>query len=88
MADVGVKSGAQDYLEVIENNSDDIDNALEIIGQIAVGKVQQYMTDLRPTKRTQHNSKERIVKPADRHWRITSKRHLLNQNTKPKEGLG
>ena len=44
--DVGVKSGASDYIEVIQNYSDDLDNALEIIGQIAVGKVQMYMTDL------------------------------------------
>lgn len=44
--DVGVQSGTEDYMDVIENHSDDIDNALEIIGQIAVGKVQAYMTDL------------------------------------------
>lgn len=45
--DVGVQSGSPDYIEAIENSNGDLDNALEIIGQIAVGKVQQYMTDLR-----------------------------------------
>lgn len=44
--DTGVDSGTKDYLEVIQNHSDDLDNALEIIGQIAVGRVQQYMTEL------------------------------------------
>lgn len=45
--DTGVNSGIQDYLDVIQNHSDDLDNALEIIGQIAVGRVQQYITDLK-----------------------------------------
>ncbi|CAM0010940.1 tail completion or Neck1 protein [Vibrio phage K367 g1] len=44
--DVGVRSGSADYLDIIENNSDDLDNALNMIGNIAVGKVQQYMTEL------------------------------------------
>lgn len=44
--DVGVQSGSADYLSIIENNSDDMDNALNMIGSIAVGKVQQYMTEL------------------------------------------
>lgn len=44
--DVGVQSGSADYLSIIENNSDDMDNALNMIGLIAVGKVQQYMTEL------------------------------------------
>jgi len=44
--DVGVQSGSADYLSVIENNSDDLDRALNMIGSIAVGKAQQYMTEL------------------------------------------
>jgi len=44
--DVGVKSGISDYIEIIQNHSDNLDNALEIIGQVATGKVQMYMTDL------------------------------------------
>lgn len=44
--DVGVQSGSADYLSVIENNSDDLDRALNMVGNIAVGKVQQYMTEL------------------------------------------
>lgn len=44
--DVGVQSGSADYLSIIENNSDDIDRALNMVGNIAVGKVQQYMTEL------------------------------------------
>ncbi|CAM0028783.1 tail completion or Neck1 protein [Vibrio phage K121] len=44
--DVGVRSGSADYLDVIESNNEDMDNALNMIGLIAVGKVQQYMTEL------------------------------------------
>jgi len=45
--DVGVQSGSADYLEVIQNSNGKLDKALEVIGQIAVGKVQKYMIDLR-----------------------------------------
>lgn len=87
--DVGVKSGAQDYLEVIENNSDDIDNALEIIGQIAVGKVQQYMTDLQdppnaPSTIAKKGSSNPLIDTGALRQSVT----YSITNTKPKEGLG
>lgn len=45
--DVGVATGVPEYLEVIKNHKNDMDLALEIIGQISVSKVQQYMTQLK-----------------------------------------
>lgn len=87
--DVGVKSGTQDYLEVIENHSDDIDNALEIIGQIAVGKVQQYMTDLQdppnaPNTIAKKGSSNPLIDTGALRQSVT----YSITNTKPKEGLG
>lgn len=87
--DVGVKSGTQDYLEVIQNHSDDIDNALEIIGQIAVGKVQQYMTDLRdpanaPSTIAKKGSSNPLIDTGALRQSVT----YSITNTKPKEGLG
>lgn len=87
--DVGVQSGTQDYLEVIQNHSDDIDNALEIIGQIAVGKVQDYMTNLSAPP----NAKSTVAKKGSSNPLIDT--GALRQsvtysitNTKTKEGLG
>jgi hypothetical protein len=87
--DVGVKSGTQDYLEVIQNHSDDIDNALEIIGQIAVGKVQQYMTDLQdppnaPSTIAKKGSSNPLIDTGALRQSVT----YSITNTKPKEGLG
>lgn len=87
--DVGVKSGTQDYLEVIENHSDDIDNALEIIGQIAVGKVQQYMADLQdppnaPNTIAKKGSSNPLIDTGALRQSVT----YSITNTKPKEGLG
>lgn len=87
--DVGVKSGTQDYLEVIQNNSDDIDNALEIVGQIAVGKVQQYMTDLQspanaPSTIAKKGSSNPLIDTGALRQSVT----YSITNTKPKEGLG
>lgn len=86
--DVGVKSGTQDYLEVIQNHSDDIDNALEIIGQIAVGKVQQYMTDLQspanaPSTIAKKGSSNPLIDTGALRQSVT----YSITNTKPKEGL-
>lgn len=44
--DVGVLSGTKDYVKIIEDNPDDLDHAMEIIGLVAVSKCQEYMTDL------------------------------------------
>lgn len=87
--DVGVKSGTQDYLEVIQNHSDDIDNALEIIGQIAVGKVQQYMTDLQspanaPSTIAKKGSSNPLIDTGALRQSVT----YSITNAKPKEGLG
>ena len=87
--DVGVKSGTQDYLEVIQNHSDDIDNALEIIGQIAVGKVQQYMTDLQspanaPSTIARKGSSNPLIDTGALRQSVT----YSITSTKPKEGLG
>lgn len=87
--DVGVKSGAVDYLEVLENHSDDLDTALEIIGQIAVGKVQTYMTDLK----TPPNAKSTVAKKGSSNPLIDtgamrqSVTYSIMQG-KPEEGLG
>ena len=46
----GVQSGTVDYLRVIEKGvkkGDNLDMVLERVGIVAVGKVQQYMTDLK-----------------------------------------
>jgi len=45
--DVGVKTGVKDYVSILKDNGDDLDNALNLIGLTAVGKVQQYMTELK-----------------------------------------
>lgn len=86
--DVGVKSGTQDYLEVIQNYSDDIDNAIEIIGQIAVGKVQQYMTDLQdppnaPSTIAKKGSSNPLIDTGALRQSVT----YSITNTTPKEGL-
>lgn len=44
--DVGVQSGNADYMRIIADNPNDLDNALEIVGAVAVGKVQEFMTNL------------------------------------------
>jgi hypothetical protein len=44
--DIGVQSGNADYMRIIADNPNDLDNALEIVGAVAVGKVQEFMTNL------------------------------------------
>ena len=44
--DVGVASGKAEYLEIIAENPNDPELALQQVGVTAVGYVQQYMTDL------------------------------------------
>ena len=44
--DVGVQSGNQEYVSIIENGAEDLDQALEKVGAVAVGKVQEFMTAL------------------------------------------
>jgi hypothetical protein len=48
--DVGVESGNPQYLNIIKNaikNNEPMDQALNRIGVVAVGKTQQYMTQLK-----------------------------------------
>ena len=45
--DVGVKTGVEDYINIFKDNGDDLDKALNLVGLVAVGKVQQYMTELK-----------------------------------------
>lgn len=87
--DVGVKSGTQDYLEVIQNHSDDIDNALEIVGQIAVGKVQQYMTDLQsPANALSTIAKKGSSNPLIDTGALRQSVTYSITNSKTEEGLG
>lgn len=87
--DVGVKTGAPDYLEVLENHSDDLDTALEIIGQIAVGKVQVYITELQdppnaPSTIAQKGSSNPLIDTGAMRQSVT---YSIMQG-KPEEGLG
>lgn len=87
--DVGVRSGSADYLDVIENNNEDMDNALNMIGLIAVGKVQQYMTELQDPP----NAPSTVKKKGSSNPLINNG-HLRQSVTysiidgKPEEGIG
>lgn len=86
--DVGVESGTTDYLEVLENHSDDLDAAMELIGQIAVGRTQQYMTELRSPP----NAKSTVKKKGSSNP-LKDEGHLIQAvtysvtNQLPEEGL-
>ncbi|CAH9012464.1 tail completion or Neck1 protein [Vibrio phage F35 g1] len=87
--DVGVRSGSADYLDIIENNSDDLDRALNMIGDIAVGKVKQYMTELQDPP----NAPSTVKKKGSSNPLINNG-HLRQSVTysiidgKPEEGIG
>lgn len=87
--DVGVRSGSADYLDIIENNSDDLDSALNMIGNIAVGKVKQYMTELQDPP----NAPSTVKKKGSSNPLINNG-HLRQSVTysiidgKPEEGIG
>lgn len=86
--DVGVQSGNDDYLEVIENHSEDLDAALELIGQIAVGKTQQYITELRdppnaPSTVQRKKSSNPLIDTGAMRQAVT----YTTTTNKPEEGL-
>ena len=87
--DVGVRSGSADYLDIIENNNEDMDNALNMIGLIAVGKVQQYMTELQdppnaPSTVKKKGSSNPLIN--DGHLRGAVTYSIIDG--KPEEGIG
>ncbi len=45
--DVGVESGRRDYVSIMEDNADDMEKALNLVGQVAVARVQKYIVDLK-----------------------------------------
>lgn len=51
--DVGVEQGIDDYNAVIEEYGDDLETALDVIGQMAAANAQQYMTDLKSPANSQ-----------------------------------
>lgn len=86
--DVGVASGTNDYIEAIKNSNGDIDNALEKVGQIAVGKVQQYMTDLQDPPNAQSTiDKKGSSNPLIADGTLRASVTYSVDTVKPKEGL-
>lgn len=87
----GVQSGTVDYLRVIEKGvkkGDNLDMVLERVGIVAVGNVQQYMTDLK----TPPNAPSTIAKKGSSNPLIDSGAMRASVTysvspTKPSEGL-
>lgn len=90
--DVGVETGNADYLAILEKavkDGTDIDQALNQVGNVAVGKAQMYMTRLK----TPANAQSTIARKGDNNPLIDEGelRASVNykiQSTKPDEGIG
>lgn len=63
----GVASGNEEYLQIITDgmeNGEPLEKLLEVVGVVAVGKVQQFMTDLRsPPNKAQTIAKKGSSNP-------------------------
>lgn len=86
--DVGVASGKDVYTDIINKAGDDIDGSLDVIGNIAVGKVKEYMTDLRtppnsPATIKKKKSDNPLIDTGSLRASITYK----IVSTKPEEGI-
>lgn len=87
----GVQSGTVEYLREIEKGvkkGDNLDRVLEKVGIIAVGKVQQYMTDLKsppnaPSTITKKGSSNPLIESGALRQSVT----YSVSPTKPSEGL-
>lgn len=87
--DVGVAQGNKEYVEIIKANIENPEQALEQIGVIAVGKVQQYIVDLRTPPNTPATIKAKgssnpLIDTGALRQSVTYK----ITTTKPNEGVG
>ncbi len=89
--DVGVESGAQDYMSIIEpalENDEDLTKALNQVGVIAVGKVQEFITQLKSPPNSQKTiAKKKSSNPLINTGAMRSSISYQIQKVKPEEGL-
>ncbi len=87
--DVGVQSGNEDYISIIESHGDDLDSALELVGQVAQGKVQEYMTNLTTPPNAQSTIKKKgSSNPLIDTGALRQSVTYTVTNQKPEEGIG
>ena len=88
--DVGVKTGVKDYVSILKDNGDDLDNALNLVGLVAVGKVQQYMIELKTPKNAPSTIKRKkgVDNPLIDNGALMQSVTYSITNEEVKEGLG
>ena len=86
--DVGVQQGNKEYSEIIEDNADDLDRAMEQIGVVAVGRVQEYMNELKtPPNAASTIKKKGSSNPLIDTGNLKQSVTYSTTNIKPEEGL-
>ena len=87
----GVEVGNQEYLQIITDgieNHEPLEKSLEMVGNVAVGRVKQYMIDLKtpPNKQSTINKKGSSNPLIDTSALMQSVTYNVT-STKPEEGL-
>ena len=87
--DAGVQSGNAEYAEIIAENGDDLESALELIGVVAVGRTQEYMTNLSTPENALSTIKKKgssnpLIDTGNLRQSVT----YSTTNIKPEEGIG
>ena len=87
--DAGVQSGVAEYAEIIESHGDDLDSALELIGVVAVGRTQEYMTNLSTPENADSTKKKKgSANPLIDTGNLRQSVTYSTTNIKPEEGIG
>lgn len=87
--DTGVQSGNAEYIEIMESHGEDLESALEMVGVVAVGKVQEYMTNLDSPPNAQSTIKKKgSSNPLIDTGALRQSVTYSTTNTKPEEGIG
>lgn len=85
--DVGVAQGTQDYIEAIQQ-AGSIDKAMDMIGLIAVGKVQDYMAELKSPANAQSTIDQKgFDNPLIHTGELRQSVKYTIDTAKPKEGI-